>query len=99
MDVAEAIFESGSGCSSSEAPSAVPKRAKRIVTAGTYELYANPCAHRVYIETNDYHPGTLIITKDGLARLVAAAFPETSELQKFLTDLLSEPSKAPERKP
>ena len=82
-------FESSSEREEGEEPlSLVPKRALDVAEPNAYAIYADPRLHCIYIETKEYHPGTLVIKKEGLAALVDNAFPSKQEGIVFLTELI-----------
>ena len=70
-----------------EPPSLTSKNAKKIAETVGYKIHADPLEHRVYIETTDYHPGTLVVEKQGLAQLIKEAFAE-EERSIFLKSLI-----------
>lgn len=48
-----------------------PKDAVLLARAGSYEVYALGKGGPIGIYTTEYHPGSLLITKDGLDKLLA----------------------------
>ncbi|HIH39349.1 TPA: hypothetical protein HA219_01335 [Candidatus Woesearchaeota archaeon] len=49
------------------------KYTKLIVSTGGYNVYLNRRTGEVYVHTTDYHPGTLIISKESLEKLLSDA--------------------------
>lgn len=84
----EEIGQRGPEHTAKDIPSATPTSAKQVGNTGGYGIYVDSRTHLAYVDTKDYHPGTLIIQPDGLARLVRRAFPKPTERAKFLSDLL-----------
>lgn len=47
------------------------KEAHLLARVGSYEIYVHREEGTITVYTTEHHPGTLIITKDGLEKLLA----------------------------
>ena len=62
--------EGDSGSSSSEGERKYPSDTKYYKTVGSWELYTSKVKKYLIIDTNDYHPGLLYLTKKDLEKII-----------------------------
>jgi hypothetical protein len=52
-------------------PEKIPKKAMRLGDFGNYELWYDGEKDKMVFFTTDYHPGTLVLSKAGLEKMIA----------------------------
>ena len=72
--------------------STLPGDVKRIKKIGSYEFFFSESQHSIFIETRDYHPGALELSKNELFELLGIIELSDREIEEAVLKDLEEDS-------